>query len=123
MEKQQSNSLVFNTYRSTETMQYDIEVSLRDECKNGHQDFHITGTMWPVGKSKADRNIVAAWSIGDRIAAEFPEFALFDALHGCDYLGQPMHAVANSLYHLKNEGPENVMKWLRITPEEYAALK
>lgn len=123
MSTTQSNSLVYTTYRSTKTMQYDIEVSLRDECKNGHQDFHITGTMWPVGKPKTDKYIVAAWSIGDRIAAAFPEFAIFDRLHGCDYLGQPMYAVANSLYHLKTATRENCLKWLRITESEYEALK
>ena len=29
--------------------QWKIEISLDDDCKNGHQDFSLTGTCWEKG--------------------------------------------------------------------------
>jgi len=113
--------------------QFKIDIRLNDECKNGHQDFSITGSMWEAGESKIDRNMISCGAIGDKIAAEFPEFEIFNRLHLCDYLGVPMHAVANGFYHLKNgfnnvkpDAPEfrdEFCKYYRVSAEQFDALK
>lgn len=81
--------------------QWEIKIRLNDECKNGHQDFSITGTCWEKGKAKTDRNMICAGACGDEIAELFPEYAIFNRLHLCDYKGIPMHCSANGFYHLQ----------------------
>jgi hypothetical protein len=82
--------------------QYRIEITLDDKCQNGHADFHITGQIWHAKKPKIDKYIVCQWAIGDYISEEFPEFKIFDRLHGCDVKGAPTYAVANGFYNIKN---------------------
>lgn len=70
-----------------------VEIRLNDECKNGHQDFAITGTT-----SNGNR-----WESGgcihDEILEQFPEYKIFVDLHLSDYNGMPMHFRANAIYH------------------------
>lgn len=82
--------------------QWEIKIRLDDECKNGHQDFSITGTCWEKGKAKNDRSIIRAGACGNTIAELFPEYSIFNRLHLCDYKGIPMHCTANCFYHLRN---------------------
>lgn len=81
--------------------QWEIKIRLDDECKNGYQDFSITGTCWEKGKAKTDRNMICAGACGDTIAELFPEYSIFNRLHLCDYKGIPMHCTANGFYHLR----------------------
>ena len=98
-----TNSLKFTDYRTAKNgEQWKIEIRLNDECKNGHQDFSITGTCWEKGKPKTDRYMMHGGACGDEIAALFPEYAIFNRLHLCDYKGIPMHCSANGFYFLKN---------------------
>ena len=99
-----------------------IEISLADDCKNGHNDFHITATFWEKGKPHTDRYFTNAGSCHDEILRVKPSLKIFADLHGCDAKGAPMYAQANGYYHLKNSSKETVLSYLRITSEEYDVL-
>ena len=83
---------------------FNIEVTIRlaDECKNGHQDFSITGTCWDAGERRTERNIIGGGCIHNEILKAFPEFLPFVELHLCDFDGVPMHAIENMRYHITN---------------------
>jgi len=98
-----TNSLKFKTYKvAPNGEQWEINIRLNDECKNGHQDFSITGTSWEKGKPKTDRYMLHGGACGDEIATLWPEYSIFNTLHLCDYKGIPMHCSVNGYYHLKN---------------------
>lgn len=118
-----TNSLIFKCSKvAADGTQFDIKVRLDDECKNGHADFSITGTSYAAGKIKCERNMICSGAMGDEIAKEFPEFAIFDRLHLCDFNGAPMYAVGNGLYNLKRLQVAEFCKYFRCTPAERAAL-
>ena len=95
-----SNNLIFKRVENNKKVNCEIKISLNDECKNGHQDFHITATFWEIGKPRNDKYFYAAGSCHDEILKHFPEYKIFVDLHGCDYLGVPSHCVANGFYFL-----------------------
>lgn len=98
--------------------QFDITISLDDECHNGHQDFSIIGSIYEAGKPKVERYMVLCGATGDYIAKEFPGLAIFDRLHLCDYAGAPMYAVANGFYNIKRMDVEQFSDYFRCTPVE-----
>ena len=111
--------------------QWTIKIRLNDECKNGHQDFSITGTCWEKGKPKTDKYMVQGGACGDEIAELFPEYEIFNRLHLCDYMGIPMHCSANGFYFLRKgfdryeEGETLKSKWCkyyRVFPEQFDIL-
>lgn len=127
-----TNSLVYKTTLHTKEQTFVIKIRLNDECKNGHQDFSITGTIYEKGKALIDKNMVSGGAIGDKIALNFPKFAIFNRLHLCDYKGIPMHCSANGFYHLKNgfnskstgeEFKNEYCEYYRITPAQFEELK
>ncbi len=79
-----------------------IDIRLDDECKNGHQDFAITGTYWEVGKKRTDRNMLGGGCCHEEIIKVRPDLKLFVDLHLSDWEGVPMYAVENGFYHLTN---------------------
>lgn len=93
-------SLIFKTTKTKNGETFYITVSLADECKNGHQDFHITADRYQAGKPKTDKYWLGGGACGDTVAAIWPEFAQFEALHGCDYLGRSYWS--NGYFFLKN---------------------
>ncbi len=114
-----TNSLIFKCSKvAADGTQYDIKVRLGDECHNGHQDFAITGTSYAAGKIKCERNMVGGGAMGDTIAAAFPEFAIFNRLHLCDFDGAPMYALSNGYYHLKRMQTAEFCKYFNCTPAE-----
>lgn len=100
----------------------DIEISLDDDCKNGHNDFSITATIWEPGKAHTDRNMIAGGCCHEEILKRRPDLKMFVDLHLCDAKGAPMYAEANGFYHLKQTGKEVTMNYLRVDENEYEAL-
>lgn len=129
----QKNSLIYKTSKKTPEGQLFVEIRLDDECKNGHQDFAITGDLYETGKPKTDRYLLACGCIHEEITKYFPEFKQFIALHLCDWEGVPMHAGANGFYHLEtgfNEikptekgFEEKFCEYYRLTTEQFVTLK
>jgi uncharacterized protein Usg len=85
------------TYKIIATVRHD------DECKNGHNTFSITGDIY---YKKGDNIWVYDTSgcIHDDIAKRFPELAPFIKYHLMS-TDEPMHYVANTLYHADEHGP------------------
>ena len=102
--------------------QWKIEISLDDDCKNGHQDFSLTGTCWEKGKSHIDRNMKFGGACGDTIVKLFPEYEIFERLHICDFNGSPMYPIENAIYHAKRKGKESLQSYLRLTELETETL-
>ena len=99
--KETTNSLIYKTSKVIGDNVIYVTIRLNDECKNGHQDFAITGDIYK-GQNKADRNHIAGGCIHEEILKHFPQFAPFVLLHLCDYKGIPAHPTANGFYHLTN---------------------
>ena len=102
--------------------QWKIEISLDDDCKNGHQDFSLTGTCWEKGKKRIDRNMTFGGACGDTIVKLFPEYEIFERLHICDFNGSPMYPIENAIYHAKRKGKESLQSYLRLTELETETL-
>lgn len=109
-----------------------VDIRLDGECKNGHQDFAITGNIYDSLISKSDRYYESGGCIHDEILKHFPEFKIFIDLHLCDYKGAPMYAVENGFYHLAN-GFSNMQddesfvqkfcEYYRLTEKQYYILQ
>lgn len=109
-----------------------IEVTLNDECKNGHQDFSITATGWLKGKPRTDKNMIYAGCCHEEILRAAPELKIFVDLHLSDAEGVPIYAVENGFYHLRNgfnrtKTEDKTFKnefcdYYRITPAQFDRL-
>lgn len=124
-----TNSLVHRISKTAPNgEQWDIKIRLDDQCKNGHQDFSITGTAWEKGKPKTDKYMLHGGACGDEIATLWPEFEIFNRLHLCDYKGIPMHCSANMFYFLINGFNKSAdiktkfCEYYRVTPEQFDVL-
>ena len=131
--KEESTSIIYRVDKIVGEKHIFVEIRLDDECKNGHQDFSITGDVYEAGKPKVDRYHLRGGCIHEDIIKYFPEFECFVNLHLCDYNGVPMHCCANGYYHLvngfnitSNESPEfksEYCKYYRITAAQLKQLK
>lgn len=63
-----------------------------DNCRNGHNTFAITGTLYENGRD------VAGGCIHDEIAKRIPMLAPYIKWHLCSTDG-PLHYIANTVYH------------------------
>lgn len=127
-----TNNLKYRTAKTVGKELITVDIRLNDECKNGHQDFAITGDIYEAGKPKTDRYLIAAGCIHDDILKHFPEFKIFVNLHLCDFNGVPMHATANGYYHLRNgfnrvkpsddKFKGEYCEYYRITEKQFDAL-
>lgn len=128
-----TNSLVYKTTRKAKNGEtFVISIRLNDECKNGHQDFSITGTIYEANKPLIEKYMISGGAIGDKIALHFPEFAIFDKLHCCDFNGYPMYTVGNGFYFLREgfnkEKPSDAnfkakyCEYYRLKPEQFDVL-
>lgn len=80
---------------------FDYLVKLNDDCNNGHLTFSFTGEI-KVKKGNGHYYTLISGAIGDIIAYLKPELSIFEKLHTCNHLGQPMY-IDNIRYHI-NEG-------------------
>ena len=102
--------------------QFDIVIRLSDDCHNGQEDFSITGTIYEAGKPKIERYMISGGAIGDYVAKEFPDLAIFDRLHLCDFNGAPMYTVGNGFYHIERMDAEQFCEYFRCTQAEWGKL-
>jgi hypothetical protein len=114
-----TNNLIYKTSKTVGKEVIYVNIRLNDECKNGHEDFSITGDIYEAGQPKIDRYHIAGGCIHSQILAHFPEFKIFIELHLSDFKGIPMYAIGNGFYHLKNTSKIVTMDFLRITKEEF----
>lgn len=118
----ESNSLKYTTSRTRGDIKVEVKIRLNDECRNGHADFAITGTVY-------EKNQYGHWRWSqagcchEAIQRFFPKYKPFIDLHLCDAIGAPMYAVGNGFYHLRESSKEVVMSYLRITASEYDHIK
>lgn len=98
-----TNNLVYKTFKHIpkENITLYVSIRLNDECRNGHEDFAITGDTYEYGEPKTDWYHQTGGCIHETIYKHFPEFKSFIDLHLAQFSGIPMYAVANGVYHLK----------------------
>lgn len=120
---EKSNSLVYRTSKSINNGKETIYVTIRldDQCKNGHQDFSITGDIYR-GTSKNDSAFSMGGCIHDEIIKYFPEFKIFIDLHLSDFNGAPMYAGGNGYYNLINSSNEVAADYIRVSKSELTAF-
>lgn len=97
--------------------EYWIAAKLRhdDQCRNGHNDFSITGEIYRSINGKPIGNGECFGCIHEEIAKHFPELTPFLKWHLCSTDG-PMHYLANTLYHVR-EGKLDFARSSAIWPE------
>jgi len=110
-----------------------VKIRLNDECKNGHQDFAITGDIYTKDKPMTDRYCIKGGCIHEDILKARPDLKIFVNLHLCDFDGIPMHPTANGFYFLTNgfnntpiESPNfraEYCDYYRITGNQFDVLK
>lgn len=77
---------------------FDYLIKLDDECKNDHLTFSFTGKI-KVKKGNGRYYTLISGAIGDIITYFKPELSIFEKLHTCNHLGQPM-CIENIRYHI-----------------------
>lgn len=98
-----------------------VSIRLDDECKNGFDEFAITGEVYWVRKN-GRRTFMVGGCIHDEIAEHFPHLSTFIKLHLCDNSGIPMYAVENGFYQLQKGRVDAMARHLRATNEEAEVL-
>ena len=83
------------------TVRYD------DECRNGHNSFSITATIYSDEYSSGNRYFVTGGCIHEEIEKHFPELKHLVKWHLMDSDG-PMHYVANATYHARTREDMNI---------------
>lgn len=88
-----------------------VEIRLNDECRNGYEDFALTADGYRI-KANGQKDWAFGGCCHDEILKHFPELAIFERLHLCDFKGAPMYPSANLLYHIKENNLEAVKSYL-----------
>lgn len=70
--------------------EFDYQIKLDDECKNGHLTFSFTGSI-KIKKNNGRYYDYISGAIGDIISHFKPELSMFEKLHLCNHLGQPTY--------------------------------
>lgn len=90
-----------NTFFPSGSYRFIYSVKLNDDFNNGHLTFSFTGEI-KVKKGNGHYYNYISGAIGEIIACLNPELSIFEKLHTCNHLGQPMY-IDNIRYHI-NEG-------------------
>ena len=80
-----------------------IQITLNDDCKNGHEDFSLTADIYE--KTARGWRDVGGGCCHEHILSLRPDLAPFAALHLATCDGVPMHAIANAWYWFCGFGP------------------
>lgn len=98
-----------------------IDIRLSDDCKNGHNDFAITGEFYQG--FKAEKNLITARCCHDEILKYRPDLKIFVDLHLSNVEGTPMFAISNGFYHLRETGVNVAKSYIRATDNEMDLIK
>lgn len=88
-------------YFTPGSYKFDYLIKLNDECKNGHLTFSFTGSV-KIKKGNGRYYDFISGAIDDIITYFKPELSMFEKLHTCNHLGQPIY-IDNIRYYI-NEG-------------------
>jgi hypothetical protein len=91
-----------------------------DNCNNGSNDFSICGTVYEKGKRRIEKYIISGGQCTDEIIQAYPQLKHLMKWHLVSAV-QPMHYLANTLYHAKNLDLEYARKsavWEDATLEQ-----
>ena len=94
-----------------------VKIRLSDDCKNGFNEFAITGEI------RKNRKYIMGGAIHEEILKYFPEYKIFVDLHLRDVKGVPMYPVINGFYFLKNKEINNLQHHLQCNEEELNIIK
>jgi hypothetical protein len=83
------------------------EVRYDDECRNGHNTFAITGSVYLSGKPRIDRNYLRCGCVHEAIEKAFPELKHLIKWHLVSSDG-PMHYLSNAMYHARDRSHAGV---------------
>lgn len=117
-----TNNLIYKCSKEVNDTVVYVTIKLNDECKNGHNDFSITGEVYQKGKPKTDRNMICCGCCHDAILEAFPEFKMFVDLQLCSSDGYPMFLGKNAAYWISIGEDEKAMNDLRCDSDMYDKL-
>ena len=117
-----TNNLSYKCSKEVNDTVVYVTIRLNDECKNGHNDFRITGEVYQKGKQKTDRNMICCGCCHNDILEAFPEFKIFVDLHLCSSDGYPMFLGQNAAYFISIGEDEKAMCDLRCNSDMYDKL-
>lgn len=90
-----------NTILHSGNYRFDYRIKLDDACKNGHLAFSFVGNI-KIKKRNGRYYDYISGAIGDIIVYFKPELSLFNKLHLCNHLGQPV--CIDDIRYFINEG-------------------
>ena len=117
-----TNELIYKCSKEVNDTVVYVTIRLNDECKNGHNDFSITGEVYQNGKPKTDRNMICCGCCHNEILEAFPEFKIFVDLHLCSSDGYPMFLGQNPAYWVSIGDDKKAMCDLRCDSDMYDKL-
>ena len=117
-----TNELIYKCSKEVNDKIVYVTIRLNDECRNGHNDFSITGKVYQKGKPKTDRYMISCGCCHDEILDAFPEFKIFVDLHNCSSDGYPMFLGQNAAYWISLCEDEKAMNDLRCDSDMYDKL-
>src|ERR1035437_2600790 len=102
--------------KNTDYRRMNIEIRLDDECKNGHDDFAITASIWSKNNKYSEEDMGGCCHA--EILSVRPDLKIFVDLHLNSSKGVPMYAIENGFYHLKNSPKEVLISHLMLNENE-----
>ena len=95
--------------------EFDYQIKLDDECKNGHLTFSFTGSI-KIKKGNGRYYDFISGAIGDIITYFKPELSMFEKLHLCNHLGQPTY-IDNIRYHINEDKTDREISEMYNIPD------